>query len=297
MALSEEVSRQLERVVAKVGDLPAMPEVVAEVVGIIESPDVSISDVSRVIERDPGLSAKLLEVSNSPYYGMRQVVGTLKLALVVLGVKEVQNIVLGITVLDTMGDGDIERRMQDEGIWTDSVLAAGVAKRLGAYFELSFQGEDFIAALLHDIGKIVLWKQFTDAYEEICEVADGDKAALPSIEFENLGFDHADVAAALAYSWNLPPSLTDALRYSIPREDKKIADAADQRLAALVRIAALIAREDWEAGPPAEPPESATDQEAWAILLANADPIDIPERTNILQSIVSELEAAPALNI
>lgn len=297
MSITEDAFKQLERIVAKVGDLPALPKVVADVMGVIDSPEVSLTEVSKLIERDPALSAKLLEVSNSPYYGMRQVIGTLKLALVVLGVREVHNIVLGITVMSTIGDNEIERKMQDDGIWTDSILAAGVAKRLGSYFEFSYQGEDFVAGLLHDIGKMVLWKQFTDVYEEICEVSLGDKVALARLEFEHLGFDHSDVAAALSYTWNLPPSLTDALRYCIPRADKNLTDATDPRLAALVRVAALVAREEWGDEVPAATPESAIDPEAWTIILDSQKSMSIPERTKLLHSMVTELEAAPALNI
>ena len=92
----------VEKVVAKLGDLPAMPDVVAGVMELTADANVAVSEVSALIERDPALTAKLLKVSNSSYYGMRQVVGTLKLALVILGVREVRNIVVGISVLESL---------------------------------------------------------------------------------------------------------------------------------------------------------------------------------------------------
>ena len=86
-----------------VGDLPAMPAVVSEVLRITEDPKVDMQVVGRVIESDPAMAGKILKVSNSSYYGMKQFVGTLKMALVILGVREVRNIVLGISVFEAIG--------------------------------------------------------------------------------------------------------------------------------------------------------------------------------------------------
>jgi len=110
------IGSNIDKVVARIGDLPAMPDIVAKVMEITEDPGVAVSDVSELIEQDLSLTAKLLKVSNSSYYGMRQVVGTLKLALVILGVKEVRNIVLGISVLDTLRDSTTDRLLNREGL-------------------------------------------------------------------------------------------------------------------------------------------------------------------------------------
>jgi HD-like signal output (HDOD) protein len=135
-----------------------MPGVVAEVLRVTGDPDVAVGEVSSVIERDSALTAKLLKVSNSPYYGMNQVVGTLKLALVILGVREVRNIVLGISVVDSLKDSSTERLLDQLDFWDHSVKVAGFAKKLGTHLRLNLQGEDFIASRLHDIGKMVLWR-------------------------------------------------------------------------------------------------------------------------------------------
>ena len=82
---------EIEEIITKLGELPAMPLVVSEVLNRTEDPTISLSEVSEIIQQDPALTAKILKVSNSPYYGMRQVVGTLKLALVILGVREIQH--------------------------------------------------------------------------------------------------------------------------------------------------------------------------------------------------------------
>jgi len=94
--------KNIEKIVAQVGDLPAVPKVVGDVLSMTEDPSVPMARVGEVIQRDPALTAKILRIGNSPYYGMRQYVATLKLALVILGAREVRNIVVGIAVLDTL---------------------------------------------------------------------------------------------------------------------------------------------------------------------------------------------------
>ena len=94
--------KAVDRIIARVGDLPAMPAVVSEVLRVTDDPATAMSEVSSIVQADPALTAKILRVSNSSYYGMKQYVGTLKLALVILGVREVRNIVLGITVFETL---------------------------------------------------------------------------------------------------------------------------------------------------------------------------------------------------
>ena len=188
------IRSNVEKVVARIGDLPAMPEIVTKVMQITEDPGVAVSDVSELIEQDPALTAKLLKVSNSSYYGMRQVVGTLKLALVILGVREVRNIVLGISVVDTLSDASTDRLLNKEGLWKHSVTVASFSKKLGIHLDLSLQGEDFIAGLLHDIGKLVLWRQMQDEYIEVYDAAKENGGSLHEFELDRLGFDHADAA-------------------------------------------------------------------------------------------------------
>ncbi|MFP6583468.1 MAG: HDOD domain-containing protein, partial [Candidatus Hydrogenedentota bacterium] len=191
----------VEKVVAKIGDLPAMPDVVVGVMKLTEDPDVSVAEVSALIEKDPALTAKLLKVSNSPYYGMRQVVGTLKLALVILGVREVRNIVVGISVVESLRDSATEHLLVREGLWSHSTTVASYSKKIATHMELSLQGEDFIAGLLHDIGKLVLWKQMRDEYADVYNAAREQGIPLHELEYEQFGFDHADAASAIAESW------------------------------------------------------------------------------------------------
>ena len=285
--------KAVEKAIAKVGDLPAIPEVVAEVLRLTENPDVAMADVSKVIERDPALSAKLLKVSNSPYYGMKQVVGTIKLALVILGVREVRNIVIGISVVETLRNRDTDRLVNHWDFWNHSVLVGGLAKRLSAEFRLHLQGEDFIAGLLHDIGKMILWRQIGRPYEKLFADAGGHGESLVAAERAAFEFDHADAAATLAVKWNMPQSLADALWCHHPSKERRLENAKDPQLAALVRISNAAARADWSESLPA----GCIDDEPWRILLEDRPALNNDQRCTLLKDHLQELEQSPVLVI
>ena len=278
------------KVIDSVGDLPAMPETVSEVLSMTDDPEVAMADVSLVIQKDPSLTAKILRVSNSPFYGMKQYVGTPKLALVILGVREVRNIVLGISVFESLGNAKT-KVLFGKGFWEHSIKVAALSKKLGLYLKLGLQGEDFIAGLLHDIGKMILWRQMGNEYRQVYNSAGGHGDSLRIAEFEKYGFDHSDAAMALTARWNLPMTLSEALYYHHNREDKHIKDAKDSKLAAIVRISDLAIYDDFESDP-AEI-ASCNDDDAWNELNSAANVIEPELRAERLAEFVSELNDMP----
>lgn len=287
---------RLDKVVTRIGDLPAIPGVVTEVMNLTSDPNASVSELSGLIERDPVLTAKLLKISNSAYYGMRQVVGTLKLALVILGAREVRSIVIGIAVLDTFRDEETEMLLGQHGLWQHSLLVAGMAKKLGAYLDLSLQGEGFIVGLLHDIGKLVLWKHLGAEYRELFERAQREAVPLHQLEQDVLGFNHADAAAALAEAWNLPETLTFAIGAHHTNNDRVQDEGPAPKLAALVRLANVAAHDDFENREAVELP-SCTDERAWKALTRVGEALDIETRKEVLWGFQEEMNKTPPLKL
>lgn len=284
----------LGKIISRIGDLPAMPAVVGEVLALTANPDIPLSDVSRVIERDPVLTAKLLKVSNSPYYGMRQVVGTLKLALVILGVREVRNIVIGVAVLDSMRDKDTEVLLHQHGLWAHSTRVAALCKKLGSHAKGAFQGEDFIAGLLHDVGKMVLWRHLEGEYRKLFLEAKNANRPLHEAERERLGFDHADVIAALAAVWNLPESLRIALLNHHDGPGRDVNTCKAPKLAAIVRIANRAAHDEWANGKDPQKISSCAEP-AWR-MIDGMDQISSPvTHYTALSGFIQEIDKAPAL--
>lgn len=283
--------RNLEQIIERVGDLPAIPEVVAEVLRATDDPMVDMADVTEIIERDPAMTAKILRISNSPYYGMKQYVGTLKLALVILGVREVRNIVLGVSVFDAFKDGK-HGKLIPESFWTHSFLVGGLSKQLATTLRLGMHGEAFICGLLHDMGKLVFLRQMMTPYAKLLDSARHDPDSLCDAELTQYGFTHADTAAALAERWNFPKTLADAIHLHHPSSEMTLASAKDPKLAAIVRLANRAVYEDLnaESGPSAVQ----DDAEIWTILSTSPAPIDPADRRTALKEMIEELQGAPA---
>ena len=279
-----------EKVAEKIGDLPAMPVIVSEVLHLMEDPMVDMKAICGCLEKDPALTAKILRVSNSSYYGMKQYVGTLKLALVVLGAREVRNIVLGISVFDTFGRGRLDAAIPLE-LWEHSVRVAGLSKTLGVQMRLALQGEDFIGGLLHDIGKMIFWAHHGAKYEAFYFGTRGLGDTIVTRELETFGFDHCDAAAALATQWNLPVALRDALWMHHPEDGcRKLDKAKDPMLAALVRVANHMSRID----PDAELALHLNDdEEAWHILANAPTPISEDGREAAIREYFEEYAQVP----
>lgn len=286
-----DTERTVDRVVGAIGELPAMPAIVAEVLRVTEDPTSEMEEVSRTVQADPALTAKILRVSNSSYYGMKQYVGTLKLALVILGVREIRNIVLGISVFETLRKKGADVRTAEE-IWAHSLRVAGIAKGLGSEMGLGLQGEEFITGLLHDIGKMVLICHLGDDYAKLYEGLKNDQQALYDAEQSEYGFTNADVAMALATRWNLPQSLADALWYQYSNPDRPLAKASDPKLAAVVRVAKRAARDNFT-GADGQGITALQDTEAWEVLATSKRPIPQEQRFAVLAKFVADVLKGP----
>jgi len=267
-----EAARRLQRITEKVGDLPAMPEIVAEVLQLIEDPSSALEQVSEAIERDPNLTAKVLKISNSAYYGMKQHVGTVKLATVILGLREIRNVVLGVSLFDALRHQRTGSLMAGE-FRVHSFLVAAIAKQLSKRLRLGFEGEAFIAGLLHDIGKMVLARHLGERYGSVLAAAGGYGEALCRAERDAFGFSHAEAAAVLAARWNLPATLIGALLLHHRGEGGPLLEAKDPKLAAVVRIADLAARDNLGAVNGPATANAASDEEGWGPLMDVPDAI------------------------
>jgi HD-like signal output (HDOD) protein len=285
-------AKALEKVTEHLHDLPVMPCVVQEVMVAANDPSADMTHIATLIERDPALTARILRISNSPYYGMRQQVGTLRLALVILGIREIRNIVIGIAALDAACGGETQGP-QVEAVWRHSVAVGAFSKKLGACLGYRHQGEDFIAGLLHDIGKVIMLRHFGPAYSAVQEHSGGNACVLSEREETEFGFDHADAAAALASKWNLPVTLADAICCHHGRPDRPFSDARDPSLAALVWVADRCVGRGAE---PLDAAAAAANISAWTILDQAPQPLAREERRDRLAAIAEDLNLLSPLD-
>ncbi|MHC4664321.1 MAG: HDOD domain-containing protein, partial [Planctomycetota bacterium] len=202
----------LRKKIESIGGLPTLPKVAAEIIARVSNPDSSMKDISKIIHQDPSLAAKILKVANSAFYGLRQEVTTLQLAMVVLGLKKIMNLVASISIFSVFPTRAGRKAIEREKFWLHSAGTGTIARILAQRMELELDGEEFVAGLLHDIGKIVIDQYFHEDFLKILDLIEQGKDAL---EAENtvLGASHAEIGEWIAFHWRLPRSLIAAIRY------------------------------------------------------------------------------------
>src|ERR1700683_4524785 len=136
-------------------NLPSLPTIAVQVLDLSAKPGVDIAEIARIISKDPALSTKILRTVNSSFYGRSQHVGTISHALVILGLQSVKTLVLGFSLVTTL------RKSKSKGFkhlqyWRRSIYAATAARTIAIKFNIVQQEEAFLAALLQDIGMLVL---------------------------------------------------------------------------------------------------------------------------------------------
>jgi len=202
---------RIRRVTESIIGLPTLPTVVSKMIDIADSPRSSAVVLSRLIAADQSLTAKILKLSNSAYYGFSRKISTVNQAIVVLGFNTVKEMGLSLSVFDvfrkTPSSGGFDVRL----FWEHSV-GCGVSTRLLARKCCpSLAGEAFVAGLLHDVGKVILKQYFDREFAQIIEIQKERGISLEAAEQEILGTTHGQIGAWLAEKWNLPKLITASI--------------------------------------------------------------------------------------
>lgn len=216
-------------------NLPSLPAVAVQVLELAQRPDVEIAEIARIISKDPALSSKILRTVNSSFYGRSQTVSTVSQALVILGLQSVKMLVLGFSLVNYLSGGK-SNGFDHLTYWKRSIYSATAAKSVAARLGLVQQEEAFLAALLKDIGMLVLDQVLGGQYGEICSRAVGHHE-LVELEQAALGTDHAQVGGMLAEQWRLAPLLSVPIALH-----HRPAEAAEPQLKKIVDVTALSGR-------------------------------------------------------
>ncbi|MDD4880620.1 MAG: HDOD domain-containing protein [Gallionellaceae bacterium] len=222
--------------VAGIEELASLPAVYHQVRGVLDNEDSSIVDLSNVVSVDAAITARLLHVVNSVYFGLMSRVDTVTRAVNVLGMQQVHDIVLASSVA-AMFKGISPANMNMTRFWSNSVMRALIA-RTGAEMVRSGDLERFfVAGLLADIGHLAMYQVEPRLAEQAQIQATQSGAPLHEAERELLGCDYAQVGAALADKWRLPPRLSAAIAGQIDPAD---AEGPFRRDAALLHLARIM---------------------------------------------------------
>lgn len=190
-------------ILAKVGDLPTLPAVAARINAEIENEALTAHLLGVIISEDVSLTARVLRLANSAFYGMPRQIASIERAVMVLGFETVKNLAMSISIFSFFKKG-IGPRIDVIGLWNHSLGVAVSARILLSRIHPKLAEEAFLLGILHDIGKIILLNQCKDDMEQVCIHIGQDGLSEEEAEMKVFGFTHQKIGALTIKEWKFP---------------------------------------------------------------------------------------------
>lgn len=206
MMAPEKIRERVQSII----QLPALPTVAMEVVELVDNPKTSASRLGKVISTDQALTAKVLKIANSPFYGFPKKISTIDFAIIVLGYDALKEIVISISLVSSLQKKS-DQFFDAKAFWDHAIATGVLARRLARDLDYRISGEVFVGGLLHDMGVSVLHRFFKNEFKRIVEIARETDLTFMEAEESVLGVTHAEIGGWLAERWNLPDHLTEAI--------------------------------------------------------------------------------------
>jgi len=200
----EERNIEIRRIIKDPGSIPTLPGIITKLNTLSETGKSSAQEISRVISMDPVLSAKVLRLVNSPFYGFSGRVSTISNALILLGLNVIKSLSLSSTIFEIMEENIL-------GLWEHSLGVGVAANIIAKKIKLPECEEIATAALLHDIGKVIIKIRLEEDYNHLLDFIDKKDISMREAEEELLNTNHAEIGEWLASAWYLPEKLKEPL--------------------------------------------------------------------------------------
>ncbi len=203
----------IDTILKSVKRLPPFPVVIQRALKLIEDPRSSAQDVVDVIQFDQSITADVLKLCNSAYFGLRGTIHSLREALVMIGFDKLLEIVLSREAMHFYQRPCRGYDLEDGQLWRHSVACALLSQIIDQRLNRERTATHFTAALLHDIGKLILSDFVKDYFQEIRRQLVEEKLSFVEAEKEVLGIDHAELGGRITEQWGFPPAIISGVRY------------------------------------------------------------------------------------
>ncbi|MDD3012188.1 MAG: HDOD domain-containing protein [Candidatus Gastranaerophilales bacterium] len=228
-----------ERIRAKVRDIPSLPEIVTKVMEIVQDPRSSASQLSRVIFHDPGLTTRVLRLVNSAYYGFPRQISSIQQAVTILGFTTMRGLVLSSSIFKIFSPkNDLIKTLDYKKFWKHSLVSAISAKKINNYLQFNEEDDIFSAAILHDIGKVILDQYDHENYTLVLQKVSNPLVGheLLAAEEEYCEISHQNMGYMVAEGWNLPESLSEVIRH----HHDPMNSIKNKKLASIVNVGNIL---------------------------------------------------------
>ncbi|MDN3515093.1 MAG: HDOD domain-containing protein [Candidatus Brocadia sp.] len=210
--------------ISKINSIPTLPTVACRVIEITADPNSSANDLTEVITPDISLATKLLKMANSPFFGAIRKVSSLQHAITVLGFKEVRNLVISAVVFESFIKSEKNENYDMVKFWKHSFVCGLAAKTIATDLRKA-SNEYFVAGLIHDIGKLVIYTTLPHEFFKLIEATRRLELKFKAFELEKevIGMTHDEVGMRLLKKWMFPESLMTAIgfHHRLQETDKK----------------------------------------------------------------------------
>lgn len=270
------MSTSAETLVAGIDQLVSLPEVSIKINHLLSQGDYTSSSLATVISHDPDISARLLRLVNSSFYGMPSKIDTIQRAVTVAGANEVRNLVMATAVMQQF-TGIPAELVDMNQFWRHAVTTGVLSQAISRECSSLHTDRLFVAGMLHDLGRLVIYLSLPDKAREILYITGGDEWILADTEQEILGFCHTDVGEALFRAWGLPEGLQTIAKF---HHHPHLATSHENDVA-IVHIALAIAR-GYLGGYTLDEMLWAIEQSAWVTIGLDAGSLS-PKLPDMLQ--------------
>jgi len=270
-----------------IDELPTIPQILLRLNSALANPKTCAKDVADLIEQDQVLTTRILKLVNAAFYGYSRKVTTLTQAVVIVGFREIKNLVLASKTFDifkacgkkTEGIFDVNK------LWKHSAACAAISKKIGEKIGYEDIESLLVAGLIHDIGKVVEIKCLWDYMPKVFSIMKEKNISMDNAEREVFNITHAEIGKVLTDMWDFPPMLEEVVAY----HHNPHLSANYPKETAIIHIANGLC---WEMGLPSGPGNvfEPINEIAWEMA-----GIDTDEKSRII--VEAEMELSDLLEI
>lgn len=228
--------KTIENYLNRIKEFPTLPTIYSSLVEVMSNPRSTAHDVANIIAQDQSAAAKVLKVANSSIYGFYGRINTITQAITYIGFDEVKNLVIALSIMNLFGDVKKNAIFNPINLWRHSLAVAVTTRIIGKSIGVKNIENFFVAGILHQIGKLFLYKIDETKYTEVVEYAIKNRVTLRDAENKVLGISYTVVGEMLAEKWNLPKTIITAIRYHNIGE----ADSSNNQMVAAIHLSKIF---------------------------------------------------------
>ncbi len=214
----------LQELMKEIEGLTPIPAVANQLLAVVDNPDSSMEDIANVIQYDPIITASVLKTCNSAYFGLKNPAESIKDAVNMLGTDQVIELALIKSGAQALSGSQKGYGLDNGDMWRYSVSSAVVAKQVAGKLSLKNKNTIFTAALIKDIGKVILEKHVLGVFVTIDDLVKNNGYSFREAEKKILGIDHAELGAMIAKMWKFSPRMIRIIRYHHLGDDNMMKD-------------------------------------------------------------------------